>query len=55
MFFALNIWIKQKQTLKAIKKEEMEFVKVDDDDVNVYFMTFTELNDISIKNKVSFA
>jgi hypothetical protein len=31
----------------------MEHVKVDENQVNTFLMTFQELNDISIKNRVS--
>ena len=38
--------------MKAIKKDDMEYVKVEEDQVNTFLMTFQELNDISIKNRV---
>ena len=39
----------QNQTLKAITKDDMEHVKVEENQVNTFLMTFQELNDISIK------
>ena len=42
----------ENQTLKAITKDDMEHVKVEENQVNTFLMTFQELNDISIKNRV---
>lgn len=40
------------KTLKAIKRDDVELVNVDENQLNTFLLTFQELNDISLKNRI---
>ena len=48
----LNFYSSQNKTLKAIKKEQLDLVVSDKNQLSTFLMTFQELSDISLKNRV---
>ncbi|XP_028396130.1 crossover junction endonuclease MUS81-like isoform X2 [Dendronephthya gigantea] len=42
----------ENKTLNAIRREDIEHVKIEENKINTFLMTFQELNDISIKNRI---